>query len=301
MNDFIKPNLIIAGFPKCGTTSLHDFLVKSRKIHGGLKKEPHTFTFEDRYENRFNLKSKYSFYQLYSNVVTFDKGDYVIDSSTTYMISTKALKRIAKDNQATKIIIIVRDPIKRIESHYNWLKSLGWVDRSFYREIKDEISKKFNPLISYGGNFKNYVEFSKYGQQIERLFEIFDKKNVLILSLEKIGMDWETCLNDINEFLGTEIPYSSFPKSNETHKVAKVESQIFKRKLRKIPFKILRKLIWRLHVKTRKNNNKYVKLDYVLKKYLHELLNDDIKKFKKLVELDVKWEYVDEVEQLKIS
>ena len=53
------PNLIIPGFPKSGTTSLHNILCQHKDITGvpiqgenGFRKEPHTYTFDLRYTKR---------------------------------------------------------------------------------------------------------------------------------------------------------------------------------------------------------------------------------------------------------
>ena len=41
-----KPNFIIAGFPKCGTTSLYHYLNEHPQIFMPNQKELHFFTFE---------------------------------------------------------------------------------------------------------------------------------------------------------------------------------------------------------------------------------------------------------------
>ena len=41
-----KPNFIIAGFPKCGTTSLHHYLSEHPQIFMPSQKELHFFTYE---------------------------------------------------------------------------------------------------------------------------------------------------------------------------------------------------------------------------------------------------------------
>ena len=41
-----KPNFIIAGFPKCGTTSLHHHLNEHPEIYMPAQKELHFFTFD---------------------------------------------------------------------------------------------------------------------------------------------------------------------------------------------------------------------------------------------------------------
>lgn len=197
----VIPNLIIPGFPKSGTSSLFEYLLHHPEIYGSIK-EPHLYSINNGYDNRFKLDNPKSFYSLFDGG---QKASYLIEASTTYMISSKAPGRIYNDNPGCKFILIARDPIERVLSHYNWMKSLGFVKKPFRDEILDWLDKPFNPDVNFNGNYKNYIEFSYYGTQISRYLEKFDNSSLFIVSLEELKLNKQQVLNKIFEFLDLEL------------------------------------------------------------------------------------------------
>ncbi|RRO13335.1 sulfotransferase domain-containing protein [Flavobacteriaceae bacterium 14752] len=164
------PNLIIPGFPKSGTSSLFDYLCQHPDIFHPRVKEPHTYAFDDRYKNRFTNQGDFNFKKIYNKSQTYK---FIPDASTIYLISKHALKRINdEEHNNLKIIIMARDPIERVFSHYNWLRMLGYKQLKFKIEINKELKKTFHPENHIGANYKNYVEFSKYGKQLKKYFDL---------------------------------------------------------------------------------------------------------------------------------
>lgn len=190
-----KPNLFIPGFAKCGTSSLHAMLSEHEEIHAGKKKEPHFYTISNFYYNR---------YKLFDKIFDNPKKDikYILDSSTGYSVYPKAITRIKKDTPDAKFIIICRDPLERIVSHYNWMTSLNFVEKPFKEEIEKNGLSNYDPKFHYEGNFKIYIEASKYGKYTENIIEAFGRKNILVLKFEYLFNEWESERNHIAQFLG---------------------------------------------------------------------------------------------------
>ncbi len=204
----MKPNLFIPGFAKSGTSSLHTMLTTHPQIAEEESKEPHTYTWDNRYRHRESFFKK-----------NFDRKDstYLLDSSTSYMISKYAIDRIIKDTPDAKFIIIARDPIDRIISHYNWLCRLGYVEKKFEEEIKDDVNEKFNFRRHYNGNYKFYVEYSKYGEQYEYLKSIVPEHQILFLIFEDVFSNWSEQSVNIGSFLGLELDKIEVRKENKTN------------------------------------------------------------------------------------
>lgn len=196
------PNLIIPGFPKSGTSSLNDYLGQHPSIFCcPFRKESHIYTFNDRFDDRDNPLEYLSFPNLYAE---YSNEKYIVDASTTYLISEMALTRIQMESPDSKIIIIARDPIERIISHYNWIRACGIKTKGFREEISEWGNKKFSPEISYKGNFKNYLEFSLYGTQIENCYKLFSNDQVLVLPFEGMRGDINLFMNKVFSFLEIE-------------------------------------------------------------------------------------------------
>lgn len=191
-----KPNLIIPGFPKSGTSALHDALIQNSEISDGGRKEPHTYSWDSRYKNRHHR-----FQNLYGD----SKTKYILDSSTTYLVSKHAVKRIVNDSPHAKFIVIARDPIDRIVSHYNWLSSKNLVNRKPKNEIRFFINKKFNYRNHYKGNYKAYIDFSLYGGQMKRLLGVVNSKNVMFFKYEDFFSNFKTNRRLLESFLDCDL------------------------------------------------------------------------------------------------
>lgn len=220
----IKPNLIIPGFPKSGTSSLFDYLCQHPDVYKPTIKEPHTYAFDSRYNLRFSERGDYNFYKLYTDSYKFK---YVPDASSVYMISDKALKRIKNDNaENLKIIIIARDPIERIFSHYNWLRMLGYEQATFKDEINLNNQHKFKAENHIKGNYKNYLEFSFYGAQLKRCIDTFDKRNILIIPMERLKKEFDQIFSEIFDFLDIKPIHVNKAVKNKTPIERKVKKKI---------------------------------------------------------------------------
>ena len=122
MNTFLsdnrKPNLIIAGVHKAGTSSLYYYLSQHKSINASDKKELHYFT-PIRYGNK--MESFESYLKHFSPL----EGDvkYNLEASPSYLYGGTAIANEIKsvlDN--CKVILILREPSERLLSFYNHLQ-----------------------------------------------------------------------------------------------------------------------------------------------------------------------------------
>jgi len=194
----ITPNLIIPGFPKSGTSSLYYYLSQHDEIDGVDSKEPHIFTSDERYERRAEILSD-----------QFDQNrscTYRLDASTTYMISPGAPHRIHELAPDCELIVIARDPIERVFSHYNWLWCNGFVEKDFKTEVSEWAEREFDPTVRFGRNYKYYVQFSSYGEQMDRYLSVFNRSQMHFLTTEALKNDPQQVLDQCFDFLGLQAP-----------------------------------------------------------------------------------------------
>jgi len=190
------PNLIIPGFPKSGTTSLHNILCQHKDITGiprmgggGIVKEPHTYTFDRRYAKRTPVSCK---------------ERYLIDASTTYLMSQSAVDRILLDTPDAKFIVIMRDPIDRIKSHFNWYATRNVNVKKWSKEFYAPLTTPFDPDEHVNGAYKRFIQFSQYSTLLSLMLEKVDAKNVLYLYFGDLNDRPALVAETVRVFLGIE-------------------------------------------------------------------------------------------------
>ncbi len=269
----IPVNLFLPGAAKSGTSSLFEHLVEHPEINGLWEKEPHLFSRNERFANLKN--------DLQNHISGIsDTGKFLCDASTSYLPSRKALERIKLHCASPKFILILRHPISRIESHYNWLRSLGIEERAFDISISEE--KPFSEENHIHGAYNNYVTFSKYGEQVKHLFDLFGKENCLILEFGEMASGMERVLEKCFTFL--ELPYGEIVDlgaSNSTKEIRtypgwmkKAYSIIPTGIKKRLKFSALKKKVgqkeekYKLSEKDKKNLTDKLKEDFILQREL---------------------------------
>ena len=206
-----KPNFFIPGAAKSGTTSLHELLDTHPDISMSKEKEP--VYWNNKLFNEFENLEISRYLNLFEKEVKI-KGE----STTSYMYYDNFIKNV-KDNfhQPPKFIFILRNPIDRYISHYNWLKGLGKEKRRIDKIIEEERYLDFKEYNDYP---KQYYQFGLYYKWISRFIENFGKENIKIVTFEKLISERLNILNSCYEFLGvSKMDSVNFIKSNKTNKV----------------------------------------------------------------------------------
>jgi len=187
------PNFFIVGASKSGTTSLYAYLNENPEVYMSPIKEPryfHNFIHET-YLKRIKETSKYL--RLFKKV----RNEKAIgEASPTYLFDPDSPKLIKKAVPHARIIIILRDPVKRSFSHYLMHKNNGRETESFYQVIqrgikREKNSKEYNPCLDRG----------LYFNQVSRYFEIFGRDKVKVLIFEEFIKDPKKTIKEILDFL----------------------------------------------------------------------------------------------------
>ncbi len=128
---------------------------------------------------------------------------YYGESSTIYCICEKSAQRIKQHLDAPKIILLLRDPVERLVSHYNWLYKLGLENRSIIEAV-EESGASFDPdyPIPGGGNYMSYLSFSSYSKYVPMWLSLFNEDNVKIVVSESLSRFPLQVVNECLEFLG---------------------------------------------------------------------------------------------------
>lgn len=199
-------NLFIVGAPKAGTTFLSNYLKNQSFISSSSIKEPNYFSsdidpclftkkFSDELINNKHvafIRNKEDYHKL------FDFSKVLrLDSSTSYLYSKNAARKIFDYNPNAKIIICLRNPYDRMVSHYKMDIMNGRIPLTDLSTAID-IDLKKNQVW---GNASLYIELSLYSNQIIRYLDIFPRNQILFLDFNTISKEPDELNSLMSEFL----------------------------------------------------------------------------------------------------
>jgi len=232
------PDFYLIGSQKSGTTSLFEYLLQHPSIPSNLSKD---IRFFDKYYNK-----GVNWYKLYFPINTkkflkqnLQNNNFCIgDGTERYLDYPHTPERIKKLTPNAKFIILLRDPITRTHSHYNFNVNRGIESRSFENAIEYEkkiISVEFDKMLknpSYYSDdyFKfSYIDRSIYVKKLKRWMEVFPKEQFLILQSEKFFEDPSKVYNQVLKFLN--LPKWDLEKYEQFRKQKHVSPKIEKNTL----------------------------------------------------------------------
>ena len=125
------------------------------------------------------------------------------ECSTYYLSSTLAADSIHSYNPDAKILVLVRNPLERIRSHYVMDCSLGFASRPLVELVEEELALGED---AHWGNCRYYVGASRYVRQLERFRCKFPNQSICVLSFEKLIAEPDLELRRMFRFLDITAP-----------------------------------------------------------------------------------------------
>lgn len=218
-----KPNFIIIGAPKCGTTALSEYLRGHGNIFMSTPKEIHYFSTDIPKYRKVLTENDYL--ALFSNA---NKDHIAIgEASVFYLYSNTAIYNINKFNKNVKIIIMMRNPIDLAYSMHSQLVYGNREDEKDFTKAWELIELRKNgkkiPKKSQEQKLLYYDEIAKLGKQYERVLEVIPKKQIMVIFTEDFLEDTRNEYKNVLNFL--RVPDDNrldFPKINQNkyHKLA---------------------------------------------------------------------------------
>jgi len=203
-----RVEFIIIGVQKGGTTALFDYLADEPGVALSRTKETHFFDDEQvdwaapdygRYHAQFDPDAKGL------------RGE----ATPIYIYWPNSLERIRAYNPGARLILMLRDPVERAWSHWRMEYARGAETRPFSWCIREGRARL---LAAEPWGFHreySYVERGFYGEQVERLFRLFPREQVLILKSDALRADPTAVLTRVNRFLGLDAP--AWIEAREVH------------------------------------------------------------------------------------
>ena len=123
-------------------------------------------------------------------------------STPQYMIYPETFKKIKEDNPNIKIIVILRNPIERLISHYDMSCRQGKEIRNINEVINEQLNNiEYYRDIHSDDTTSKYVVAGEYGRILLKLLEDFELRQIHILSFFNLTQNVEKEIKKIETFL----------------------------------------------------------------------------------------------------
>jgi hypothetical protein len=214
-----KPDFIIIGAQKAGTTSVYNYLIKHPNVLASFRKEVCFFDYcyykgMKWYNNHFPSKLTELFYKyiLRRRLLT---GEATPD----YFVHPNAPKRISETLPDVKLILVLRNPIDRAYSHYNHERKGKNEELSFEEAIEKEEERMNGEIqkisqdehfFSYNLHHHGYLYKGIYEMHLSRWFDEIPRDRILIIDNQDLKDNTPQVMNTLTEFL--EIPKFKLPE-----------------------------------------------------------------------------------------
>ncbi len=194
-----QPNFFIVGAPKCGTTSMVEYLRQHLDVFIPFR-ELHFFG-SDIFRDKKLTEEDY--------LDCFSKArneKRVGEKSTWYLYSKKAASEIKKFSPHAKIIIQIRNPVDMVYSlHSDFLRSGQENIINFEKALEAEEDRRKGLRIPKrtvdSPKLLSYSEIPLYAEQIKRYVEVFGWKQIHIIVFDDLVKDTLNTYREVLRFL----------------------------------------------------------------------------------------------------
>lgn len=213
-----RPAFLIAGAQKAGTTYLYQELCAHPHVMPALTKEIHYFDIN----YRRGLDWYLGFFPRASKLAM---GRISGEASPDYLVHPLAAGRIAHDLPDTKVIILLRDPVKRAFSQFLHERRLGYEPVSSFQEALDledertagelERSARDPDYVSYALSHYTYRLRGCYLPQVARFVDALGRDRLMVMRSEALYANPIESTLKVQHFLGLEPWRPNRPGAND--------------------------------------------------------------------------------------
>ena len=200
------PDFFIAGAPKAGTTAVHAALARHPALYMSAVKEPKFFLTDgppparggpgDVQTYREHVWQRDDYEALFAAAPA---GILRGESTPFYLYNRDAQRRIRALIPSARLIVILRDPVERAHSNWAhlWSAGLDPVD-DFVLACAEEQRR----IEAGWADFWRYTSLGRYGDQLEHLYTVFPRDQVLVFRYHALIESPGLVLDQICAFLG---------------------------------------------------------------------------------------------------
>jgi hypothetical protein len=194
-----RPDFVIAGAPKCGTTALFEYLSAHPDIFMPPMKEPGFFCTDLQINGRVSQLSDYR-----ALFAAAPASRLTGEASTLYLYSQVAIQSLMAHNPQTRVIVMLRNPSEAAHSLHaaRWSRRLENLDfEQAWRAQKSRLAGKERPPGWPDAATLQYGRIYRYAEQWARVLRHVPEAQRHILIYEEFFADPHRHFARLLEFL----------------------------------------------------------------------------------------------------
>jgi hypothetical protein len=202
------PTFLVAGAGRSGTTGLVEGLRTHPSVFITNPKEPHYFALhgtvpaftapgDDATINRVAVTDKDAYLALFAgSEQATARGDGAV--STLYY-HDRALPEIAAVNPDMRVVIILREPVDRAFSSYQYMRARGFEpEEQFSKALSAEAERQ----LAGWHHLWHYTAMSKYADAVTAFVEQLGTDQVGVWFYDELEADYEGTVAEVLRFIG---------------------------------------------------------------------------------------------------
>lgn len=201
-----RPNFLVVGAAKSGTTSLWHYLRQHPEIYMSPRKHTRFFAYDVEdpgFRGPAPLKPALpyaitdpgAYHALFAGVTD---ETAIGEASHSYLYRPQAAGRIQEYAPGMKLVAVLRNPVERAYSHY----------RQMVRDGREPIADFFSALREEAARVEDhwwpdfhYARIGLYYSQLEHYFDLFDRDQIRVYLYEDLNSNPRGLLRDLFGFL----------------------------------------------------------------------------------------------------
>jgi hypothetical protein len=225
------PDFLVIGAMRAGSDSIFSYLIQHPQILGSYIKETHYFD--------WNYSKGVGWYRSnFPSVFEVKENTRVGEATPDYLVYPHIPKRIHALLPDAKLIAILRNPTYRAISHYFFTKFFGWETLPLMDALlaeEERIRPKLEKMLQDESYFNDdtiwfsYKQRGLYIEQLRKYWEVFDRKQILIIDNRKLLNETRDTLKIIFEFLeiDPDIEIKNLSRKNVTNYPADIPLSVY--------------------------------------------------------------------------
>lgn len=206
----VLPDFIIIGAQKAGTASLYNYLVQHPQVRRAARKEVHFFDRKWHQGERWYR----AFFPTTAQMTARPKGVRPVtgEASPYYLFHPAVPARVHALLPGVRLIALLRDPIDRAYSQYNFYVAKGYERRSFAEalaaERRDEvvagITEQTVEARRANGRYRYpfYLARGMYAEQLQRWLALFPREQLDVHDSSRFFRQTQSVVTAVQRHLG---------------------------------------------------------------------------------------------------